>query len=119
MMIRESGIVLFTEHYEKAVEFYQAVLKLEIRERKDKLTIFNFGKSYLMVEDKGFASPVEKDRKMNPTVLRLDILDFEDTISSIRAMDIKITVDTYSWGRIGILLDTEGNRIELKDVSYK
>lgn len=118
MQIRQTGIVLFTEHYDRAVEFYETVLGLEVLERQNEVTVFAFGQGYLMVEKNGFAAASEKDRRQNPTVLRLDVSDFAISVNRLRNQNIEVRVDAYDWGRIAILVDTEGNRIELKDASF-
>lgn len=119
MTLNKSGVILFTEHYQKAVSFYENVLGLEVRERKNNLTVFDFGGSYLMVEVGGFSSPVEKDRRSNPTVLRLDIDDFDETVLSLKKQHIAVAVSSFDWGRIGSLVDPDGNRIELKDSKFE
>jgi lactoylglutathione lyase len=119
MTLNKSGVILFTEHYQKAVSFYENVLGLGVRERKTNLTVFDFGGSYLMVEVGGFSSPIEKDRHSNPTVLRLDIDDFDETVLSLKRMNVPVEVDAFDWGRIGSLVDPDGNRIELKDSKFQ
>ncbi|TCZ69294.1 glyoxalase/bleomycin resistance/dioxygenase family protein [Paenibacillus albiflavus] len=115
MKIKESGIVVFMENYESTVEFYISVLSLPVRERKVGLTILEFGNSYLMIEDKGVASHIEKTRAQNPTVLRIDVEDFEQTISEMTTRGADIKVHKFNWGTIGVIIDPEGNRIEIKE----
>jgi lactoylglutathione lyase len=114
MRIQESGIILFTENYETAVDFYAAHMGLHVRERQINLTVFDFGGSYLMVERGGVGSSAEKSRAQNPTVLRFDVIDFEQAVQEL--LDRRVTVDVHihSWGTIGVIIDPEGNRIELK-----
>jgi len=90
MKIAESGIILFSEHYEAAVAFYRDSLGLPVRERQ-----------------------------ANPTVLRLDVADFDATVTALRQKNILVSVDAFTWGKIGSLMDSEGNRIELKDAKEK
>lgn len=103
------------EHYERAVGFYEKALGLPVIERKDALTVFGFGRSYLMVERNGFSSKQEKTREQSPVVLRLDVVDFDDSVAELLERGVGLTVKSYPWGRIAFFLDTEGNRIELKD----
>jgi lactoylglutathione lyase len=117
MKIKESGIILFLENYEVSVRFYIDRLALPVREQQDDLTIFEFGASYLMVEDKGVASEQEKTRAQNPTVLRIDIQDFNKTIEELELREVQVSVHKHSWGTIGVIIDPEGNRIELKEVA--
>ncbi|WP_054957995.1 VOC family protein [Paenibacillus dakarensis] len=116
MKIRETGFILFLENYKRNVEFYSLILGLSIREQKEDLTIFDFGNSYLMVEANGVGSEVEKTRAQNPTVIRIDVEDFDKTLEDLkRQLDVKVY--RHIWGTIGVIIDPEGNRIELKDVS--
>ncbi|MGG1637757.1 VOC family protein [Paenibacillus sp. FSL K6-3182] len=115
MNIHEAGIIIFMENYKETLDFYKTKLGLPVREQKEDLTIFDFGKSYLMVEDHGVSSAAEKTRAQNPTVLRLDVTDFDVTIKEIRDRGIEVKVYTPSWGTIGVIIDPEGNRIEIKE----
>jgi len=62
MKIKETGLILFLDHYEKHLPFYIEKLGLTIRQQKEGLTKLNFGGSYLMIEDNGVACEVEKNR---------------------------------------------------------
>jgi lactoylglutathione lyase len=114
MIIKESGIIVFMEHYEAAVEFYAEKLGLPIRQRTEHLTFFEFGNSYLLVEQQGVASDNEKTRAQNPTVLRLDVEHFDAAVEELAARGVEVRVRRHDWGIIGIIIDPEGNRIELK-----
>ncbi|SYX83958.1 VOC family protein [Paenibacillus alvei] len=74
MKIKETGIVLFLGNYEENVHFYAEKLGLKIRERKEGLTKFEFGSSYLKVENNGVSSMTEKNRSQNPTVIRIEVV---------------------------------------------
>jgi lactoylglutathione lyase len=115
MEIEQSGIILFMERYEEAVEFYTTRLGLPVRERKEHLTILDFGHSYLMVEENGVAAAAEKSRAQNPAVLRIDVLDFEQTVEQLNGRGVGVSVHRFDWGTIGVIIDPEGNRIELKE----
>ena len=115
MKLRESGIILFCEQYEEAVKFYSEQLGLRIREQKNDLTIFDFGGSYLMIEDNGVASTTPKTRAQNPVVLRFNVNDFDNTIKEMRNRGVSVEVHPFDWGKIGVIIDPEGNRIEIKD----
>ncbi|WP_225947952.1 VOC family protein [Paenibacillus sp. OAS669] len=112
--MKESGIILFTEHYQEALEFYLYKIGLPLREQKEDLAILDFGESYLMIENNGVASSVEKTRAQNPTVLRIDVSDFYETVNELRERGTEITVRKLSWGTTGVIIDPEGNRIEIK-----
>ncbi len=53
----------------------------------NEMTILEFGGSYLMVE----------------------------TVKELRERGVSIDVRMFDWGTIGVIIDPEGNRIELKD----
>lgn len=115
MDIRETGIILFCENYESVLTFYSEQLGMNIRQRGESLSILDFGGSYLMLEDKGVASDKEKTRSENPTVIRFNVDNFASAVSELEARGVKIQVRNFDWGTIGVIIDPEGNRIELKD----
>lgn len=117
MNIKESGIILFVEDYPALLDFYARQMGLPVREQQTNLTVFEFGGSYLMLESGGVSSPAAKSRAQNPTVLRLDVEDFEQTVQELTDRQVTVDVITQSWGIIGVLIDPEGNRIELKKSS--
>ncbi|WP_282936895.1 VOC family protein [Paenibacillus sp. RC67] len=114
MKIKESGIILFAENYQEALDFYLHKIGLTLREQKEDLAILDFGESYLMIENNGVASKVEKTRAQNPTVLRIDVFDFHETVNELRERGTEVTIRELSWGTIGVIIDPEGNRIEIK-----
>lgn len=115
MKIRESGFILFLENYEENVKFYTEKLGLNIRERKEGLSILDFGGSYLMVENHGISNSTEKSRAQNPTVIRIEVQDFDQTIKELEDRGVTIEVHRFNWGTIGVIIDPEGNRIEIKE----
>ncbi|RXZ79781.1 glyoxalase/bleomycin resistance/dioxygenase family protein [Paenibacillaceae bacterium] len=114
MNIHESGVILFMENYAETLDFYLTKLGLPVREQKDGLTIFDFGKSYLMIENNGVASTTEKTRAQNPSIIRFDVTDFDETIQELVERGLEVTVHRPNWGTIGVIIDPEGNRIEIK-----
>jgi lactoylglutathione lyase len=68
-----------------------------------------------MIEDRGVASATPKTREQNPTVLRFNVIDFDDAIMEMRNRGVKIDLHAFDWGKIGVIIDPEGNRIEIKD----
>lgn len=115
MKIRETGFILFLENYTANVDFYNSKLGLSVREQKEQLTIFDFGNSYLMVEGKGVGSAIEKTRAQNPTVIRIDVEDFDRSIEELTEHNVNVKIFRHEWGTIGVIVDPEGNRIEIKD----
>jgi lactoylglutathione lyase len=59
------------------------------------------------------ASP--KTREQNPIVIRFNVDDFENTILEIKNRGVEVDVHSFNWGKIGVIIDPEGNRIEIKD----
>lgn len=115
MKIKETGFILFLEKYEDYVKFYTEKLGLNIRERKEGLTKLDFGGSYLMVENNGISNKTEKNRSQNPTVIRIEVEDIDETVNELRQREIQVEVLRFNWGTIGVIIDPEGNRIELKN----
>lgn len=115
MIIKETGIILFLENYEENVKFYTNKLGLNVRERNIGLTKLDFGNGYLMLEGNGVSHKTEKTRAQNPTVIRIEVQDFNETIIELRNRGISIQVHKFDWGTIGVIIDPEGNRIEIKD----
>lgn len=115
MNIKETGFILFLEDYDKNVNFYTDKLGLRIRERKEGLTKLDFGSGYLMIEGNGVSSYTEKNRSQNPTVIRMEVDDFKETINELENREISIEVYEFNWGTIGVIIDPEGNRIEIKN----
>lgn len=115
MQLRESGIILFCENYEQALKFYTEKIGLQIREQKSDLAVLDFGGSYLMIEDNGIASTSPKTRGQNPIVIRFNVDDFDNTIHEINNRGVNVDIHSFNWGKIGVIIDPEGNKIEIKD----
>lgn len=108
------GLIVFTEHYEECVAFYERVLGLSVWFCKPELTCFRFGEAYLMVERGGVAGPAEKSRAMSPLVLRLNVVDIEAACATLRERGVNsATVTRFPWGDIVHFLDPDGNSIQL------
>ncbi|NOU68952.1 glyoxalase/bleomycin resistance/dioxygenase family protein [Paenibacillus sp. LMG 31461] len=118
MKIKESGIILFTENYEKAVDYYVHQIGLTLRLQKDDLSFLEFGNSYLLIEGKGVASQSEKTRAQSSVCLRIDVYDFDQTVFELKQRGVDVDVRRVDWGTIGIIIDPEGNRIEIKDGNF-
>ena len=115
MDIRETGIILFCEDYELVLKFYSEQLGLKIRQYGTDLSILDFGGSYLMLEDNGVASDKEKTRSQNPIVIRLNVNNFDSAVAEIVARGVNVDVKHFEWGTVGVIIDPERNRVELKD----
>lgn len=115
MKIKETGFILFLENYKENVSFYTEKLGLNLRERKEGLSKLDFGSGYLMIENNGVSNKTEKTRAQNPTVIRIEVQDFDETIREIENRGVAIQVHKFNWGTIGVIIDPEGNRIEIKE----
>lgn len=112
---KETGIILFCEYYDSTLAFYVDKLGLKIKDQKEGLTVLEFGGSYLMIETNGVASKQEKTREQNPTVLRFNVEDLKGSVNELMNRGVSVDVKTFNWGTIGVIIDPEGNRIELQD----
>ncbi|NMP22730.1 VOC family protein [Sulfobacillus harzensis] len=113
------GINLFTERYEACVAFYEQVLGLVAYRRTDSLTGFRINeRTYLLVERGGVATATEKSPEQNPTVLRWDVADLPSAVTRLesRGAVFRERCKRFSWGTIAVLLDPDGNRIELGEI---
>ncbi|EFM10272.1 Glyoxalase/bleomycin resistance protein/dioxygenase [Paenibacillus curdlanolyticus YK9] len=115
MEIKETGIILFCEDYELVLKFYEEKLGLPVRQRGDELAILEFGGSYLMIENGGIASANEKTRSQNAVVIRFNVHDVDSTAAQLVSRGVPVDVRRFHWGTVGVIIDPEGNRIELKD----
>ncbi|MHA7966707.1 VOC family protein [Paenibacillus sp. CAU 1782] len=115
MNIKETGFILFLENYENNVSFYTEQLGLKVREEKDGLSKLDFGGSYLMIENNGVSNLNEKNRAQNPTVIRIEVQDFDTTVKELESRKVKVEALKFDWGTVGVIIDPEGNRIEIKD----
>jgi lactoylglutathione lyase len=115
MQIARSGIILYVEHYDQCVSFYRDQVLLPVEYVKETLTCFTFGTSYLMVEQDGVASSTEKTIAQNPTVLRFNVSNVKAAAEALRTRSVAVEEQTFDWGEIGVFVDPDGNRCELKN----
>ena len=104
MKIKESGIILFTENYEQAVDYYVNQLGLTLRLKKDSLAFLEFGNSYLLIEGTGVATKTEKTREQNSVCLRVDVYDFEQTVMELKNRGVDVDVRKFDWGTVGVII---------------
>jgi lactoylglutathione lyase len=114
MQIARTGIILYVEHYDQCVSFYRNKVLLPVEYVKETLTCFAFGTSYLMVEQDGISSSTEKTIAQNPTVLRFNVSNVKAAVDELRARSVAVEEQTFDWGDIGVFVDPDGNRCELK-----
>ena len=68
-----------------------------------------------MVETGGRAVPDGKPREQNLFVLRFNVADFAATAEMLRGRGLTVDVQSWDWGTIGVFLDPDGNRCELRN----
>lgn len=117
LKVTQHGIILFTSKYQACVDFYRNIMGLEVAYSKDTLTCFRLGSAYLMVETGGIASDQEKGRTQSSTVLRFDVLNLDAAADTLESHGIAVERLAFDWGRIGVFIDPDGNRCELKQAS--
>jgi lactoylglutathione lyase len=110
-----TGLILFTQNYEECLAFYRDTLGLEQIFQKESLTTLRFGTGYLMIETDGVAQPAEKSFAQNPVTIRFNVADVEKTAEMLRRKGVEVTVHYWNWGVTGLMIDPDGNRVELKD----
>jgi lactoylglutathione lyase len=114
------GINLFVEHFDEAVRFYRDVLGLPVYRKTANLVGFRLaGETYLLIERDGYAAAGEKDRQQNPVVLRWDVPDRDATVTALEGRGARFVdrASRFPWGTIAVLLDPDGNRIEIGELS--
>ena len=67
-----------------------------------------------MIENGGVASSAEKTMNENPTIIRIEVEDFEESVRELQGRGVSVDVHHYDWGTVGAIIDPEGNRIEIK-----
>lgn len=115
MKFDRTGIILYTINYKKCVEFYENILELPKLFEKEKLTCFQFGACYLMVE-------VDEEYKQNQieptrtkTCLRINVENVKKEAENLRAKNIAVDYQEHAWGTIAKFLDPDGNMCAFKD----
>lgn len=118
MNFTKAGIILFTENYERCVEFYGSVLELdllhEIDRENEQLTTFSLGGAYLMVESGGVASQSAKKIAQNPTKLRFNVSNVSATAELLMRKDVDVRIVVHTWGTTAEFTDPDGNLCALR-----
>lgn len=119
MKLLRTGIILNTENYESCVAFYATVLGLNVlfakTEAEDRLTCFDFGGTYLMVETGGFAKTSGKLIQENCTKLRINVQNLEAARQHLLAQGIEAEITRFSWGSTINIYDPDGNRVGIRE----
>lgn len=119
MDIVRTGVILNTENYEACVSFYRDLFGLGVLFQREengfRLTCFDYGGTYLMVETDGFASPAGKTTQESPAKLRFNVADIHAALETVRAHGIDAEIVDHDWGRTIDLHDPDGNRVGIRD----
>lgn len=119
MNIVRTGVILNTENYGECVSFYRDLFGLGILfqdEREDfRLTCFEYGGSYLMVETGGVAVPAGKTPEEHATKLRFNVSDIAKALETVRSYGIEAEVIANDWGATIDIHDPDGNRIGIRE----
>jgi len=123
MNILTTGIILNTENYDACVEFYQTLFDLKILFQKNdgdfRLTCFEFGGAYLMVETGGVAVSHGKAISQSAAKLRFNVEDIGAALRRLKKYGIDTEIISNNWGDTIDFHDPDGNRIGFRDeVTY-
>ncbi|WP_028468606.1 VOC family protein [Neptunomonas japonica] len=120
MDIDKTGIILNTEKYDECVAFYQNLFSLKVifekNEEEFKLTSFEFGGAYLLVETGGLAKNKQKLISENSTKIRFNVTDIEKALEEVIQYGIAAKIETYEWGKTINITDPDGNRVGIRDI---
>ncbi len=120
MNIVRTGIILCTQNYDECVRFYGDTLGLPVEEILDnahsKLTRFDFGGAYLMIETGGVASDPPKAPSQNPVWLRFNVDDVDTAAAVLKAKGVSVRVRKEVWGTVGDFYDPDGNVCSFRQV---
>ena len=80
----------------------------------EKLTTFNMGGVYLMIETGGTAQDGGKSEATCPTKLRFNVSDIQATCEDLRQKGLQAKVIDHTWGTTAEFFDPDGNRCALR-----
>ena len=119
MDIARTGIILNTEKFDECVAFYRDIFGLKVLFEEShgdfRLTCFDFGGCYLMVETEGHAKPEGKSIRESPAKLRFNVPDIHATAQALRDSGIDAEIIESDWGSTINIYDPDGNRIGIRD----
>jgi lactoylglutathione lyase len=114
-----SGIIVISRNYVECVSFYKNIFELkEIFTKKEgdfRLTCFEFGESYLMIETDSDESDDAKSLSKTSVILRLHVADIDSALASLQNKNISTVFNKNDWGSTIDVTDPDGNRINIRD----
>lgn len=119
MNIVRTGVILNTEKYDECLKFYGELFGLQVmfQEQRDdyRLTCFEYGGSYLMVETASVANSEGKTVQEKGSKLRFNVSDIEEALEKLNRYGVDAHIVENPWGRTIDLSDPDGNRIGIRD----
>ena len=115
MKFDRTGIILYTIHYQKCVEFYEKIIGLTKMFETENLTCFEFGNSYLMVELDDEYNGTQNESERIKTCLRMNVPNVKKLVDELTKKNVKVDYQQYSWGTIAKFFDPDGNLCAFKD----
>ena len=115
MEFDRTGIILYTIHYKKCVEFYGTTLELKKMFQTENLTCFEFGSSYLMVELDDEYDGTQTESERIKTCLRMNVTDVKKLADKLTGKNVKVDYQEHSWGTVAKFFDPDGNLCAFKD----
>ncbi len=121
MKISRTGIILNTEKYDECIAFYKDLFDLnslfQYVDGDFRMTCFEFGGAYLMIETGGIAKDGGKSISENATKLRFNVTDIDMALEKLQACGIEAEIRRHHWGSTINIYDPDGNRIGIRDES--
>ena len=118
MNFTKAGIILFTQNYDTCVYFYGRILELQLLHRIDRpgerLTTFELGDTYLMVETGGVAHDGKKPVEASLVILRFNVSDVTVSANELRRKGVTVNIIDHTWGTTAAFIDPDGNRCALR-----
>ena len=115
MNFDRTGIILYTIDYEKCVDFYRDIIGLNILFTAELLTCFEFGGSYLMVEQDDEENLSNKAIGRDKTCLRMNVENVKEFADKLKTKGIEVNYQEHDWGTIAKFYDPDGNLCAFKD----
>ncbi len=119
MDFTRTGVILNTQNYDACVAFYRDLFSLPVMFQEAdgdfRLTCFEYGGAYLMVETDGFAKPAGKSIAENATKLRFNVADIDVALKRLQGFGLDAKIERSAWGSTINIHDPDGNRIGIRD----
>jgi lactoylglutathione lyase len=119
MNLERTGIILKTENFDACVNFYRGNFSLplmfEKHEADFRLACLEFGGAYLMIETGGPRAELSRSLEQNPVIIRFNAGALPDAEARLEKLGTEYSKELFDWGTVLILIDPDGNRVEVRD----